>query len=237
MGSQPGMRNRKEIERTAGQLSEADAVMVTPGILRYCIDLFARRDAPTLMMLLDWQNISRDASQLGYKEGAATLLGSLERAAASGVDGVMTYLYLGYEDPKQEAEEIRRNVEVREACERLGLVHMIESRAVRSETLPDGSYDPDLVQLHARMACEIGADFVKVKYTGSVDSFRQVTSNCPCPVLIAGGRMTDDLTDAPRLAQDAVSANAGGIVFGRNIYQRSDPKRALAEFRRVVHGE
>lgn len=236
IGPQPGMMSAAEIDAVSQKLAGADAVMVTPGMLRYCADLFAQNGAPALMMLLDWQSVSRDReTQLGYEEGASTLMGSVERAVASGVDGVMTYLYLGYRDPEQEAREIAKNVAVKEACERFGLIHMIESRAVRNELLPDGRYNPDMIKLHTRIACELGADLVKTKYTGSVESFREVTATCLCPVLIAGGKMSEDPREALQMAEDAIAAGAAGIVFGRNIYQRENPAEMLRSFAEVVH--
>jgi len=39
----------------------------------------------------------------------------------------------------------------------------------------------------ARLGAELGADIVKVSYTGSVESFREVVLGCPVPVVIAGG--------------------------------------------------
>ena len=49
---------------------------------------------------------------------------------------------------------------------------------------PEGELD----RRHAaRIAAELGADLVKVTYTGSAATFRKVVEGCPIPVLIAGG--------------------------------------------------
>ena len=39
----------------------------------------------------------------------------------------------------------------------------------------------------ARLAFELGCTVVKTKWTGSIESFKKVTSCVPIPVLIAGG--------------------------------------------------
>ena len=45
---------------------------------------------------------------------------------ASGAIGVMTYLFIGFDDPLREANEMRRNYEVNELCQKYGLIHIIE---------------------------------------------------------------------------------------------------------------
>jgi DhnA family fructose-bisphosphate aldolase class Ia len=205
--------------------------------LRYVVPLFEGRDAPALMVLLGWQNLSRGADQLGYREGSTALLASLDRVAASGAVGVMTYLYLGFEDPHDEAREIRRAAMVQDGCERLGLIHLIESRAVHHEQGADGQFRVDILQLHTRIASEIGADLIKTKYPGTVKAMATLVESCPTPIVIAGGPRMATVEDAYQVARDVVNGGGAGLVFGRNIYQSDDPATTLAQFRAIVHGE
>ena len=48
-------------------------------------------------------------------------------------------------------------------------------------------FDPDTVAHCARVGNELGADVVKVPYTGDPDSFAKVVEGCCVPVVIAGG--------------------------------------------------
>ena len=48
-------------------------------------------------------------------------------------------------------------------------------------------YDVSVVKHAARVGAELGADIVKVPYTGSPESFREVVEGCFVPVVIAGG--------------------------------------------------
>ena len=237
LGPLAGMASRGELARQAKTLRQADGVLVPPGLLRYLVPLFEGRDAPGLMVLLGWQNISRPAPLLGYREGSTALLASLEQVAVSGAAGVMTYLYLGFDDPHDEAREIEQLVRVQEACDRLGLVHLVESRAVHHEQDADGQFRLDVLKLHTRIAAEIGADLVKTKYPGHPEALQELVESCPCPIVIAGGPRKERAEDAYQLAREIVEGGGAGIVFGRNIYQQPDPAAALRTFRAIVHGE
>ena len=93
---------------------------------------------------------------------------------------------LGTADP----EALRMQVQT--SLQHLGLYRQeltsvqINLRKFRSE------YDVEGVKHAARIASELGADIVKVNYTGSVSSFRQVVDGCPIPVVIAGGERAGD---------------------------------------------
>lgn len=236
-GPLPGMANQEQMDRQARSLRGADAVIVPPGVVRFITPLFEGRDAPALMILVRWQNISRTKEQLGYALGSTAPLAALEKVAELGAAGVMDYLYLGYEDSQEEAREIEAVVRTGQECDRLGLVHLVESRAVREERNPDGSFRLDILKLHTRIAAEIGADLIKTKQPGTVEEVQELIETCPCPVLFAGGPLLADPEDAYRTAAAAIRGGAAGLVFGRNIFQQRDPATALARFSTIVHGE
>ncbi len=96
---------------------------------------------------------------------------------------------------------------------------------------------PSIVAYGARIGLELGADIVKVKYTGSVDSFRWVVQSAyPTKVVMSGGPMTR--TDEEFLAkiEEVLSAGATGIAVGRNVWQRQDPLIISEKIHRVIFG-
>lgn len=228
-GPIPGMQSLEEMRRMVGMLADADGIMISPGLVDKLEDAFVGRNRPALILMLDWQNYSR-----GYADGVSAAMASLEEALAAGADAVMTYMWIGHEDPRQEREEVARNVAVCRTAERLGLPVMVESRAVSGETGPDGKYPVELLKLHTRMAAEIGADFIKTKYTGDPESFAEVVDSCPVPILIAGGPKSQN---AFEVAREAIAAGAAGLVYGRNIFQQPDPTATLQQYLALVHGE
>lgn len=234
-GPNKGMRTNDEIMEMCGRLRTADAILMPPGFLPACQSLFMGKDAPEMIALYDWQSFSRGDDLLGYKEGTAESIVSMDRVLASGAAGVMTYLYIGYDDPRQEAAEMRRNYQVNEQCQKYGLIHIIEPRVVKDkEKNEDGSMKFDLMKLHVRMAAEIGADFIKTKYPDTPEKLKELQEISPAPLLVAGGsKIKEEAAD--KMAQAAVDAGTAGIVFGRNIYQSDDPEAALARFRAIIH--
>lgn len=83
---------------------------------------------------------------------------------------------------------------------------------------------PSVVAYGARIGLELGADMVKVKYTGSPESFRWVVQSAfPTKVVMSGGPMTRTDEEFLSRVRDVLNAGAVGIAVGRNIWQRKDP--------------
>jgi putative autoinducer-2 (AI-2) aldolase len=77
--------------------------------------------------------------------------------------------------------------------------------AVGREMVRDDRY----LGMASRMAAEMGATFVKTYYC---DNFENVTSICPVPVVIAGGKKIEE-RDALQMAKDAIGKGAVGVDF------------------------
>ena len=82
----------------------ADAVLLSPGMLRSSADLLAGRKVG-IIVRLDWTNMWRDSKLLGFEEGRSCAIGSVEDAVRWGADAVLTYLFVGSTDAAAEAEE------------------------------------------------------------------------------------------------------------------------------------
>jgi fructose-bisphosphate aldolase, class I len=218
----------------AETLAPADGILASPSMMPALAPVLSRRDRPTLFMLQHWQSVSRPPDLLGYEEGATAALCSVEDAARWGADGVMTYLYVGWRDPERERREIEYVADVTRRCRDLGLLHMVESRAVRDENDEHGVPRADLIRYHTRLAAELGADLVKTKWPGA-EEFPAVADGAGVPVLLAGGARTSSLDEALGVARATIDAGAHGLVWGRNIYQADDPAAALARVLAVVH--
>lgn len=234
MGPQPGMQTLAEMAANTHALRAADGIMITPGVTTSLEDAFIGRDRPSLVIHMDWQSFGRDVLA-PRRDGTVTSLATVEDVAATGADALMSYLYLGQEDPHLERMEIERNAHLARACDRLGLVLIIEPRSAREKTQPEEETRPEVLATYCRIAAEIGADLIKCVWPGSAERFAPVAKTCLAPVLMAGGRHLDHARDALQLAYDAVQAGAAGLVFGRNIYQAENTERMLAALRSVVH--
>jgi len=99
--------------------------------------------------------------------------------------------------------------------------------AVGREMVRDARY----LGMASRMAAEMGATFVKTYYC---EDFEEVTSICPAPVVIAGGRKIPE-RDALQMAKNAIDKGAVGVDMGRNIFQSDKPVGMIKAVREIVH--
>jgi len=100
---------------------------------------------------------------------------------------------------------------------------------------PKVVHDPENILYAVRVGVELGADVIKVPYTGNVASFREIVATSPVPVVAAGGPKANTLLEALKLMDGAVEAGARGATIGRNIWGDPDPLAALHAFKRVIH--
>ena len=82
---------------------------------------------------------------------------------------------------------------------------------------------------------ELGADIVKVPYTGDMESFSDVVSSCCVPVVIAGGERMDSTRDVLQMVHDAIKAGGAGISMGRNVFQHPNRIQLVRALRAIVH--
>ncbi|HBU36616.1 MAG TPA: fructose-bisphosphate aldolase, partial [Planctomycetaceae bacterium] len=96
-------------------------------------------------------------------------------------------------------------------------------------------YAPEIVAHCARVGVELGADIVKVNYTGDPDSFSKVVDGCCVPVVIAGGPRLESERDLVQMVYDSIQAGGSGLSVGRNIFQHPNPKKIVSALNKVVH--
>jgi fructose-bisphosphate aldolase, class I len=171
-------------------------------------------------------------------ESFSALTSSVEDAVRLGADAVGYTLYVG--SPAQDADISQAN-EVRRECERLGMPLVIWSyprgSAVKAKGGQDSLYAVDYA---ARVACEIGADIVKLNvplwddakaaaqpkpyntlHLDELDALKKVVKSAGRTlVLVSGGSKMGD-EDTLHKAKLAMEAGCVGLIFGRNMWQRN----------------
>jgi DhnA family fructose-bisphosphate aldolase class Ia len=186
-----------------------DAILLSLGLLRRSVDLFAGRRVGVILRL-DWTNQWREPSMLGFDEGRTSALAAVEDAVRLGADAVLTYMFVGLDDASAEAQEVHRNAEVNRACERFGMVHIIESMA-RGRRV-DQPNRKDLVAFHTRVAGELGADLIKTDILPNEQDTAEIVSTSLVPILLAGGPKVEE-SGVLDLVHRLVRAGASGIIY------------------------
>lgn len=196
----------------------ATALMLTRGIARAYCDHYAGRAGLALMLT---------ASAAGRPAGPqVTPIGSVEEALRIGADAVVVYVALGGEN---EPAMIRYLSDVGEACELLGMPLIAEAEFPDAyETAEDTGRPADVEYLrrNARLCAEMGADIVKVNWSGDISSFASIVRACGRPVILAGGPVlaSDELLGRMRSAREA---GAIGCSVGRNVFEHADPRAMM----------
>ncbi len=92
----------------------------------------------------------------------------------------------------------------------------------------------ELLAYSARLALELGADFVVLKYNDDPQGFNWAC-RCAgaCKVLVSGGERRDD-EEVLRTLSNAVSSGASGAVVGRNAWQHPNPFKMTRALKKVL---
>jgi len=161
---------------------------------------------------------------------AKELVCTVEEAIKLGADAVSVHINLGAETDR---EMLKQLGQVSERCMewQMPLVAMMYTRGPKIKS----EFDVANVKHAARVGAELGADIVKVPYTGSVDSFKQVVEGCPVPVVIAGGPKMDSDKDIFEMVEGALKAGATGLSIGRNAFQHRKPEKMIQALCKMVH--
>jgi putative autoinducer-2 (AI-2) aldolase len=197
-------------------LKYADALMLTRGILRNCVD--AESSTPVVL------RVSGGTSIIGKDLSNETITTSMEEAVRLNASAVALSIFVGTDHEHQTLANLSTLVD-------LGNEYGIPVLAVTAVGKELGKRDVRFLSLSCRIAAELGASFVKTYYC---DEFEKVTESCPVPVVIAGGPKLETELDALKLADEAIKKGAAGVDMGRNIWQSDYPVAMIKAVRAVV---
>lgn len=203
-------------------LGGADAVLMHKGLVR-CGHRTYGKDLGLIVHL-------SASTDLSPHPNSKTLVATVEEAIRLGADAVSIHVNIGDELERDMLSQIGK---VSEAADRWGmpLLAMVYARGPKIKN----SYDPEVIAHCARVGVELGADVVKVPYTGDMDSFAHVCDSCCVPVVIAGGAKMDSTKSFLEIVYDSVKAGGAGLSVGRNVFQHPNRKELVRVLRGIVH--
>jgi class I fructose-bisphosphate aldolase len=155
---------------------------------------------------------------------------SVEQAISLGAKGVGYTIYLG---SSYEADMLSEFGRIQEEAHERGIpaIAWIYPRgvAVQNDT------SKEIVSYAARTGLELGADAVKIKYTGDSASFSwAVKAAAGVRVFMSGGPKAPTDEDFLVQVRGVMDAGATGLAVGRNVWQNQDPLRMAEMLKKII---
>lgn len=194
-----------------------DALFVTRGVLRSCID--PAFDKPIIL------RVSGGTSFLGgdlANEGITTSIKEAVRINASAV-GLSIFVGSDYEH-----NSLMNLAKLINDSEEYGIPVMAVTAVGKELEKRKFRY----ISLCCRIAAELGAKVVKTYWC---ENFERVTESCPIPVVMAGGPKCKTELEVFEFVHDGIKRGAIGINLGRNVWQDKNPVGMAKALNAIVH--
>ena len=163
------------------------------------------------------------------KNGKQTLVTDVEEAITIGADAVSVRINVG--GPDEEAMLKLLGGVSRDASKwGIPLFALMDPGSVKDKTR-----ELKNLMRAARIGAELGADLVRVPYTGSPDTFKEIVSVCPVPLMAIGGEKKVKERDFLKMVHEAMEAGSYGVSVGRNVFQYKKPGNMIKAISQIVH--
>lgn len=213
----PTSRLERPGETVAPLLPYADALFVTRGVLRQCIDPATSK--PVIL------RVSGGTSMAGADLADEGLTTSIQEIIRLNVAAVGISIFVGTQYEHQTLLNLSTLVN---QCEEYGIPVMAVTAVGKELEKRDARY----LALCCRIAAELGARVVKTYWC---EGFEKVTHGCPVPVVMAGGPRCETELEVFQFVHDGLQKGAIGVNLGRNVWQNEHPVAMAAALRAVVH--
>jgi putative autoinducer-2 (AI-2) aldolase len=204
-------------ETVAPLMEYADALFVTRGVLRACID-----PAATKPIIL---RVSGGTSVVGDDLANEEITTSVEEVIRLGACAVGISVFIGSDYEKQTLLNLASMVN---ECEDHGIPVMAVTAVGKELEKRDARY----LGLCCRIAAELGARVVKTYWC---EEFDKVTGGCPVPVVMAGGPRCETQREVLDFVYDGMKKGAVGVNLGRNVWQDQHPVAMIRSLRAIIH--
>lgn len=163
------------------------------------------------------------------ERGKPTLVTDVEEAVTVGADAVSVRILVGGQD-----EEVMLRM-LGEVSRDASIWGMPLFALMDPGNVKDRDKQIENLLRAARIGAEMGADVVSIPYSGTADSFKEVVSVCPVPVIAIGGEKKSKEKEFLEMIGDVMKAGAFGVSVGRNIFQYKKPGNMIKAISQIVH--
>lgn len=213
----PTRRLEKPGETVKPLLPYCDALFLTRGVLRSCID--PTNSLPIILRM------SGGTSIIGKDLSHEAITTSVQEAIRLNVAAVGVSIFVGSE---YEHETLLNLANLVNECEGYGIPVMGVTAVGKELEKRDARY----LALCCRIVAELGAKVVKTYWC---EEFEKVTNGCPVPVVIAGGPRCETELEVFEFVYDGMQRGAIGVNLGRNVWQNDHPVAVARALRAIIH--
>lgn len=202
-----------------------NAIIFQKGIAEKYYTQEFRNKIPLIVKLNGKTNLVKE------EDPYSPLLCTVDEALSLGASAVGYTIYVGSKNESKMTTEFSQVV--REAHARnipvIGWMYLRGSSII-------GKDEKELTAYAARMGLELGADIIKIKYPGDVQSLsKAIEAAGKTKVVVSGGAKADE-QEFLEMAKAAVQSGAIGLAVGRNIWQNSNPMEITKKLKEIVFG-
>ncbi|UCE28844.1 MAG: 3-hydroxy-5-phosphonooxypentane-2,4-dione thiolase [Candidatus Bathyarchaeota archaeon] len=213
----PTTKLEKPGETVKPLLSYCDAIFVTRGVLRSCIDTNSR--TPIIL------RVSGGTSIIGADLANEGITTSVKEAIRLNASALGLSIFVGSQYEHQTLLNLAKLVD---EAEEYGIPVMAVTAVGKELQKRDARY----LALSCRIAAELGARVVKTYWC---ENFEKVVEGCPVPVVMAGGPRVDTEYEVFEFVSDGIQKGAIGVNLGRNIWKNDCPVSMIKSIRAIVH--
>ncbi len=166
------------------------------------------------------------------EEPYSPLLCTVDEAIRIGASAVGYTIYVGSDF---EAKMMQEFSQIEDEAHAKGLV-VTAWMYPRGKEVEGKENTKDIVAYSARLGLELGADFIKIPYTGDPESFKWVVESAgKSRVLVSGGVKRDE-AEFLKDVEDFMKVGTCGIAVGRNVWQSKDPVGISNKLAKIIYG-
>jgi len=202
-----------------GQKANFDGVILQKGLA----EKYWHNQLPLIIKL-------NGKTRLRQGEPISTQICSVQEAKKLGAVAIGYTIYIGSEYEPIMLKEFGR---IEQEAEELGLT-VIAWMYPRGKAIKTPN-SPETIAYAARVGLELGADYVKINYPGSIKALRwTIQSAGKTKILVAGGAKLPEMQFL-RLVKNIISAGADGLAVGRNVWQAREPLKIAKILREIIN--
>ena len=212
---------------------DLDGILLSLGLNKISTEIFKQKKYLSKILTLDYILLSKIPGVV-EEIFANCAFFSVEQAVHWGFDAVKVLLAWGT-DRETQIQSIQYIAKIAQACDKLQMPLMIKPFLDNKNIPKEKRKDPKVIIDASRIAVEMGADIIKIPYTGGKDSFAKIVDHSYVPVVIYGVPDMGTMKDLLQATKDSIDVGGKGIVFGMDVWQNNNRKKIIHALRDIIH--